>query len=153
MLNDHLPAFAPYLICGLVGPALVVRFGNGGSIILIASMSGSITNRVIISLELPLTLPRARSIKLNAKLNIRDMTGLATTRVKAPCSRWHEVWRANWALRGFASIPFRQVRGIHFITPSFRCSRGRNCKKRPHSYKDDLGPSGHRARARYEMGK
>ena len=90
------------------------RFGNGGSIILIASMSGSITNKVR-SLT-PFTLPHAFSVELPAALthllsntviltgnSCRTTHGHLTTHQSPQYFRWGAVWHASWVHAGFAS--------------------------------------------------
>jgi hypothetical protein len=88
----------------------MVRFGNRGSIILIASMSGSITNKVCRSrcrarVEPPsLTPPSER--------NLRITHGCHTTRANRPYCRWHGAWRASLDLKGFGSIRSHQGTSI-----------------------------------------
>jgi hypothetical protein len=82
----------------------MARFGNRGSIILIASMSGSITNKVCKSrcraLVPSLTPPSER--------NRRTTHGCHTTRANRPCYRWPGAWRASLDLKGFGSIRSHQ---------------------------------------------
>jgi len=65
------------------------RYENGGSIILIASMSGSITNKVSGALCRVEHLPDEN----------RTMHGCRTIRASPLFSRWHGAWHANWAQR------------------------------------------------------
>ena len=65
------------------------RYENGGSIILIASMSGSITNKVSGALCRVEHLPDEN----------RTMHGCRTIRASLLSSRWHGAWHANWAQR------------------------------------------------------
>jgi NADP-dependent 3-hydroxy acid dehydrogenase YdfG len=75
------------------------RFGNGGSIILIASMSGSITNKVCcVSLRALGTADKRH----------RTTRGCLTTRANRPCCRWHGAWRASWARSASGSILSRR---------------------------------------------
>jgi hypothetical protein len=82
----------------------MVRFGNRGSIILIASMSGSITNKVCRS------RCRARDPSLTppSERNLRTTHGCHTTRANRPYCRWPGAWRASLDLKGFESIRSRQ---------------------------------------------
>jgi len=66
------------------------RYENGGSIILIASMSGSITNKVSAAL--------CRTVD-NIPDENRIMHGCRTIRASPLFSRWHGAWHANWAQR------------------------------------------------------
>ena len=66
------------------------RYENGGSIILIASMSGSITNKVSGAL--------CRTVD-NIPDENRIMHGCLTIRASPLFSRWHGAWHANWAQR------------------------------------------------------
>ena len=66
------------------------RFGNGGSIILIGSMSGSITNQV--SNRTFFKCCRGETDHMD---NNRDTSGSRTTPLSLPCSRWRAAWPAS----------------------------------------------------------
>jgi NAD(P)-dependent dehydrogenase (short-subunit alcohol dehydrogenase family) len=73
----------------------MIRFGNGGSIVLIASMSGTIANRVCLPLAPPLH-PRVPipSIHVNSR---RDLFARPTMPPRPLCSSWVETSPANGA--------------------------------------------------------
>lgn len=71
------------------------RFGKGGSIVLVASMSGSLTNRVG-----PGIFGSSSWTGLLMQIfGSRDMRGFRITRRKARCCRWGGVWRVSWVRR------------------------------------------------------
>jgi len=82
----------------------MVRFGNRGSIILIASMSGSITNKVCRSR----CRARVPSLTPPSERNLRTTHGFHTTRANRPCYRWPGAWRASSDLKGSESIRSHQ---------------------------------------------
>jgi hypothetical protein len=83
----------------------MARFGNRGSIILIASMSGSITNKVCRSR----CRARAPSLTPPSERKLRTTHGCHTTRANRPYYRWPGAWRASLDLKGFGSIRSRQA--------------------------------------------
>src|SRR6266849_7985688 len=82
----------------------MVRFENRGSIILIASMSGSITNKVCRSR----CRARVPSLTPPSERNLRTTHGCHTTRANRQYYRWPGAWRASLDLKGFESIHFHQ---------------------------------------------
>lgn len=73
------------------------RFGHGGSIVLIASMSGSITNKV----------GRCRCLRVSACFHVyggRTTRGYRTTRANLPCCRWRAAWPVSLGPRTSESI-------------------------------------------------
>jgi NAD(P)-dependent dehydrogenase (short-subunit alcohol dehydrogenase family) len=88
----------------------MIRFGNGGSIVMIASMSGTIANRVrsspcFSSQYLPLSLPSSlQETKLTER--DRDSSARPTTPPKPPSSNSGATWPPNGASMGSASTPF-----------------------------------------------
>ncbi|SRR6266478_367635 len=88
----------------------MARFGTRGSIILIASMSGSITNKVCRSrcrARLPALTPSP------SEWNLRTTHGCHTTRANRPYYRWPGAWRASLDLKGFESTRSRQGTSTH----------------------------------------
>lgn len=83
----------------------MVKYNCSGSIILIASMSGSITNRVCIYC-LTLTLRILGFIFLSSTL--RTTHGFRTTLVNLPYCRWPVVWHVSSDPKPFASTPLVQ---------------------------------------------
>ena len=84
----------------------MARFGNRGSIILIASMSGSITNKVCCVCRC-----RARvvpSLTPPSERNVRTTHGCHTTRANRQYCRWPGAWRASLDRKGLESIRSRQ---------------------------------------------
>src|SRR5882762_5252415 len=79
----------------------MLRFGNRGSIILIASMSGSITNKVIVFLN--------QGTSNND--SFRTMHGCHTTRAIQRSSKWHVAWLVNSAQKTSAST--RSLQGTY----------------------------------------
>ncbi len=84
------------------------RFGNGGSIILIASMSGSITNKVrcFITRYNPgwhKYLCARWKWLTNGPEHSRITRRCLTTRANRQYCRWHGVWRASWVRRAYGS--------------------------------------------------
>lgn len=65
----------------------MIRFGNGGSIVLIASMSGTIANRVGL-LARPWRVPTDRG---------RDSFARHITPPRRPCFNWAGIWLASGA--------------------------------------------------------
>jgi hypothetical protein len=78
----------------------MARFGNRGSIILIASMSGSITNKVCRSR----CRARVPSLTPPSERDLRTTHGCLTTRANRPYYRWPGAWRASLDLKEFESI-------------------------------------------------
>jgi hypothetical protein len=72
----------------------MAKFGNGGSIILIASMSGSITNRVSMRGG---KLERIAGNLMKMLPCYRTMPGFRTTVASLPFCKWLEVWLASLA--------------------------------------------------------
>ena len=71
------------------------KFGNGGSIMLIASMSGSIVNRVCSPYYIS---------GVAFSLRFRTTPGSATTRQNLLFCRWLETWPVSWLRKEFESI-------------------------------------------------
>ena len=86
----------------------MARFGNRGSIILIASMSGSITNKVCRSR----CRARVPSLTPPSERSLRTTHGCHTTRANRQYYRWPEAWRASLDLKGFESILSHQGTSI-----------------------------------------
>ena len=63
------------------------RFGNGGSIILVGSMSGSITNQVLQAIQ--------ENQGSSLTFNYSNKPGYHTTRLRRRYCRWREIWRVN----------------------------------------------------------
>ena len=70
----------------------MVKFGRPGSITLIASMSGSITNKAS-----RLGLSKSEELLTQSCWIGRDIIGLRTILASLPYFRWAEVLRASWA--------------------------------------------------------
>jgi len=84
--------------------AMVDTGCKAGSIVMIASMSGSITNKVGRAFG---TFTRSDPIMLTVSTNHRTNLGWPTTRPNRESCKWLEAWLASWARRTFASIPSR----------------------------------------------
>jgi NAD(P)-dependent dehydrogenase (short-subunit alcohol dehydrogenase family) len=89
----------------------MVRFGNGGSIVMIASMSGTIANRVgylppLFSCELLFPLNYVVFEESYADLKRRDSSVPPTTHPKPPSSSSAATWPPNGASTASASTPY-----------------------------------------------
>lgn len=73
----------------------MIRFGNGGSIVLIASMSGTIANRVCLFLRH--ISVSGLDFRRNANNGSRDSFAQHTTPPRPPCFNWAETWLVNGA--------------------------------------------------------
>jgi NAD(P)-dependent dehydrogenase (short-subunit alcohol dehydrogenase family) len=88
----------------------MLRFGNTGSIILIASMSGSITNKVS-----DVTVISRSEMAVLMKLCYRTMHGYPITPANQQFSRWLGAWLASLGQRVFESTLYLQ--GISIQSP------------------------------------
>lgn len=66
----------------------MARFGRGGSIILIASLLGSVASKVRSSLD--------GVCGSDLAVYYRSLQLFHTTRRRQPCCRWLAAWHANW---------------------------------------------------------
>ena len=84
----------------------MARFGNGGSIILIASMSGSVTNRV--SLSSSPSSSELGCVSLITPANryppTRTKIGCRITQANRLCCKWDGAWHASWVRSASVSI-------------------------------------------------
>ena len=98
----------------------MVRFGNGGSIVMIASMSGTIANRVCISFPSVFIAETGKTSFTDVHA-YRDSFVRPIMHLKQLSSNWVVIWPLNGANTVSASTPFLQA--ISSPQWSRHCSR------------------------------